>query len=208
MINLLYTQVVAQIGALQATRGNKLKREKGPKDQAGRKRKGTRYRYARKQNLFRKNPTLLARYIREGAPWLEVEDSRSPKSEGVKSFYKALCGKQPNITIPFTSIGYGHIARDICEVFQAITARNIKERLNHTRQNTVSVPDGVERKRISGLDVKEVLQILFNIILVSKIEPKAWNTNRTILINKQGKARSRVENYRPITISSLVCRTF
>ena len=159
MINELHTQVVAQIGALQATRGNKLERPKGPKDQVSRKRKRKRYRYARKQNLFRKNPILLGRYIREGAPWLDVEDSSSPKSEGAKSFYTALCGKQPNITIPFTSIGYGHIARDICEVFQAITARDINERLNHNRQNTVSVPDGIERKSISGLDVKELLQI-------------------------------------------------
>ena len=208
MINELHMQVVAQIGASQATRGNKLKREKGPKDQAGRTRKRKRYRYARKQKLVRKNPILPLRYIREGASWLELGDSSSNKSESGKSFYKALWGKIPNITIPFTAIGSGHIARDICEEFQESTARDINERLNHTRQNIVSVPNLIERKRISGLDVKEVLQILFNIILVSKIGPKAWNTNRTILIAKQGKNRSRVEYYRSVTISSLVCRTF
>jgi hypothetical protein len=56
--------------------------------------------------------------------------------------------------------------------------------------------------------VKELLRILFIIILVSKIQPKAWNTNGTILIPKQGKGSSRVENYRPLTISSLVGRMY
>ena len=52
------------------------------------------------------------------------------------------------------------------------------------------------------------MTLLFNIIMVSKIQPKAWNTNRTMLIPKQGKDGSRVENYRPLTIGSLFCRTY
>jgi len=56
--------------------------------------------------------------------------------------------------------------------------------------------------------MREILRILFNIIQVSKIQPKAWNTNRTILIPKQGKEGSRLENYRPLTIRSLICRTY
>jgi hypothetical protein len=41
-------------------------------------------------NNFQKNPNLLARYIREGIPWLEDEDSNSLKPEEVKSFYTSL----------------------------------------------------------------------------------------------------------------------
>jgi hypothetical protein len=40
-------------------------------------------------DLFRKNPNLLARYIREGVPWLEDQDS-SPLGEEVKVFYTTL----------------------------------------------------------------------------------------------------------------------
>ena len=56
--------------------------------------------------------------------------------------------------------------------------------------------------------MREILRILFNVILVSKIEPKGWHTNRKILIPKQGNDGSRVENYRPLTIGSLICRTY
>ena len=56
--------------------------------------------------------------------------------------------------------------------------------------------------------MRELLRILFNIILVSMIQPKASNTNRTILIPKQGKDHSRVENYRSLTIGSLICCTY
>ena len=75
MIDELYTLVVAQIGVTQATRAKKPKRAKVPNHKTGRKRKRKRFRYARTQDLFCKNPNLLARYIREGTPWLEDEDN-------------------------------------------------------------------------------------------------------------------------------------
>jgi len=56
--------------------------------------------------------------------------------------------------------------------------------------------------------MREILRILFKIILVSKIQPKAWNINRTNLIPKQGKDGRRVEYYRPLTIGSLICRMY
>jgi len=73
----VYAQVLAQIESSQATRATKQARTKGPKTQAGLKRKRKRYRYARTQDLLRKNLNPLARYIREGIPWLEDEDSSS-----------------------------------------------------------------------------------------------------------------------------------
>jgi len=208
LIDDVYAQVLTLIGSLPTKRANKEKRTKRPTNQAGRKRKRRRYEYARTQDLFQKNPNLLARYIREGVPWLEDEDSGSPKPEDVQSFYTALWGASPDVTIPFTIDGIGHNALDLGEVFQAITTREVNERLNRARKNTASGPDGIERKHINGPDIREILRILYNIILVSKIQPRAWNANRTILIPKQGKDRSRVENYRPLTIGSLICRTY
>ena len=206
LVDDVYAQVLGQIGSTQATKASK--RSKGSRAQAGRKRKRKRYIYARTQDLFRKNPNLLARYIREGISWLEDEDTSSPKPEDIRSFYSALWGTKQDIRIPFSVSGSGHLARNTGEAFQAITARAIKERLDHTRHNTASGPDGIQRKHINGLDMKELLRILFNIILVSKIQPAAWNANRTILIPKQGKDGSRAENYRPLTIGSLICRTY
>jgi hypothetical protein len=111
------------------------------------------------------------------------------------------------ICVLFTVIGSVHNALDLGEVFQVITARDVNERLNHTRQNTVSGPDGIQKKYLTVVDMRELLRILFNIILMSKIQPKAWNVNRNILIPKQGKDRIMFENYRPLTIGWPICRT-
>jgi hypothetical protein len=135
LLNHVYTQVLEQIESTQSTRASKRSRRKCPNTQAGSKRR-KRYRYGRTQDLFRKNPNLLARYVREGTPWLESEDSSTPKLEDVKSLYSSLWGATPNIKIPFSVIGFGRKAQELGEVFQAITARDINERLKHTRHNT------------------------------------------------------------------------
>lgn len=125
----------------------------------------------------------------------------------MKSFYTTLWGAPPNTYIPFSIVGSEHKPLNIDEVFQAITARDIDERLRRTRHNTAPGPDGIQRKHLRGSDIRELLRVLFNIILVSKLHPQAWNANRTILIPKQRKDRKRVENYGPLTIGSLICRT-
>jgi hypothetical protein len=90
------------------------------------------------------------------------------------------------------------------EVFRTITAGEITNRLNHSKKNTSPGPDRIEKKHIANRDMKEFLRILFNIILASKTQPTAWNINRKILIPKQGKDHSKIENYRPITISLIL----
>jgi len=63
-------------------------------------------------------------------------------------------------------------------------------------------------KNTTRPSVKEALRLLFNIILVGGKQPSASSTNQTVLIPKHGKDLSKIENYRPITISSLLCRTY
>jgi len=57
--------------------------------------------------------------------------------------------------VPFSITGSGRKARNIDEVFQRITARDIKEPVAHTRHNTVSGSDGVQRKYITGQAIKD-----------------------------------------------------
>jgi hypothetical protein len=156
LIDDVYAQFLALIEPSQATRATKQKRSKGTRSQVGRKRNQKRYWYAKTQDLYRKNLNLLARYIREGIPWLEDEDSSSPNPEDVKSFYTELWRASPNITIPFSVDGSGHKALDIGEVFQAIRARDINERLNRTRHYIASRPDRIQRKHLTGQDMKEL----------------------------------------------------
>jgi hypothetical protein len=96
------------------------------------------------------------------------------------------------MTFPFSINGRGSKFLVISEIFQAITARDINERLKDTRHNTACGPDGIQRKHISGQDMREMLRVLFNIILISKTQTKAWDTNRTVMIPKQRKNGSRV----------------
>ena len=86
----------------------------------------------------------------------------------------------------FSVTALGRKVLDIGKIFQAITVRDFNERLNHTSQNTASGPDGIQREQIAGQDMREILRILLNMILVSKILPKTSNTNM-ILIPKQTK---------------------
>ncbi|GFG30127.1 hypothetical protein Cfor_07569, partial [Coptotermes formosanus] len=155
LIDDIYAEVIAHIEPKRSTRANKRKRTRGPKTQAGCKRK-----------------------------------------------------EEPEITIPFAVSESDQRALDRGNVLQTITPRDITERINRMRKSTAPGPDGIERKHISSLDMREIMRILFNIILVSKTQPKAWNANRTILIPNEGKDPSRVQNYRPLTISSLICRTY
>jgi hypothetical protein len=207
LIDDVYAQFVAQIESTQATRATRTTKAKGTKNQTGSKRRRRRYKYARTQDLFRKNPKLLAKYIREGVPWLE-DDSNYPKPEDEQAFHTSLWGATPDVSVPFTVTDSDQKALDLGEVFQAITARDVNERLNHTRHNSASEPDGLQRKHLTGQDIRELIRISFNLILVSKIQPKASNANRTILSPKQGKDRTRDENYRPPTIGALICRTY
>jgi hypothetical protein len=77
---------MAQIESSKATQASKRTMAKGSKTQTGHRRKGKRYIYARTQDLFRNNPNLLSRYIHEGIPWLEDEDSSFLKQEDIKSY--------------------------------------------------------------------------------------------------------------------------
>jgi hypothetical protein len=204
----VYSLVVKQIGAPPAKRSTKRRQPKAPPSRQGRKRKKKRYLFARTQDLFRKSPNLLARYIREGIPWLEEQDANSPGTEEVQTFYNELWGTSTEISIPFAVSGSGRKDLEPGDFLSPITARDLNGRLNRLRKHTAPGPDGIERKHLTGQDIKEVLRLLFNVVMMSNLQPKAWNANRTILIPKQGKDHSKVENYRPLTIGSLICRLY
>ena len=85
----VYEDVLTLIGPSLASHPKQKKKTKGPTRLGGHKRRKKRYLYARTQDLFKKNPNLLAKYIREGVPWLDDLDP-SPLREEVKTFYTSL----------------------------------------------------------------------------------------------------------------------
>lgn len=52
------------------------------------------------------------------------------------------------------------------------------------------------------------LAIMYNMCLLRGLTPSAWDMNRTKLLLKEGKDAADPNNYRPITISSIISRTF
>jgi hypothetical protein len=118
MIDNIYAQLTTSIKPSQSETDNPRKRKRPPKKQAGRKRKNRRYIYARTQDLFRKSPGVLARYIREGTPWLREQNSNAPRMEEVKSFYSSLWENSPETCVPFASNLPGGMTRELDETLQ------------------------------------------------------------------------------------------
>jgi hypothetical protein len=89
LIDEVYGKVLTLVGPKLASRPKNNRRPKGPTKQAGRKRR-KRSLYARTQDLFKKNPNLLAKYLR-GVRWPDNQDS-SPLRGGGESLLQISMG--------------------------------------------------------------------------------------------------------------------
>jgi hypothetical protein len=87
--------------------------------------------------------------------------------------------------------------------------RDLKTRLRRIKLHSACVPDRIgkaeimRRRRHATLLAK-----VYNILLISGLYPDEWRKNRTTLIPKGGKHLAVAENYRPITISSMLARVY
>ena len=90
LINELYTHLNSMFMEIphERTASRPKHREKSRKTSRRQKR---RHIYATIQDLYKNNPGALARYIREGVPWLEDQGIRVPK-EAIKYSYAELWG--------------------------------------------------------------------------------------------------------------------
>jgi len=172
------------------------------KERRSSKRHKKRYIYARTQDLYRSNPGALARCIRERVSWWDDQGDCIP-IEDLGDFYTTLWSVTPNTRIPFDSTPTSDRASVISN-YVPITLREINARFARLKKDTPPGPDNIMKKHIVGPFIKEALRLFFNLILLRGIQPSTWGTNRTTLIPKQGKDHTRVENYRPITISSIM----
>jgi hypothetical protein len=63
------------------------------------KRKKKRYAYGRNQEIYKKDPGVLAKYIREGTP--SLQNKNLLLAQQIIEFYTALWCERPEIDIPF-----------------------------------------------------------------------------------------------------------
>lgn len=76
------------------------------------------------------------------------------------------------------------------------------------KQSTAPGPDKVRRADVLKSGNIEVLHMLYNLLLLAGKLPTEWSINWTTLLPKEGKDLTKAENYRPITITSIMSRVF
>jgi hypothetical protein len=186
----------------QTKKRHKNKRGKGNKN------KSPQYMYARTQELFAKNPGLLAKSIRENVSLTEQTTTQLSENE-VKDLYKGLWETIPTIEQPFSGdLGEEDSNLDLLSLLPDISRKDIKTRIAQTKTNTAAGPDGLSKNHIKTARIQEILRLLYVFITACGRQPTAWRENRTILLPKEGKDPNDVRNYRPVTISSILSRIY
>nr|CAI5866823.1 unnamed protein product [Callosobruchus analis] len=172
------------------------------------KRGNRRYLFAMTQDIYKKNPGLLAKHVRNNVDWLEEPGVRAP-AQDVRDLYQKLWGTKPSkVQVP----NLGEPSEPVLglgSVLTAVTGKEVYTRLSRMKMSTAPGPDGLKKgdiKRVPG--ATEVLQLFYNLIMISGRQPTAWRKNRTTLIPKEGKDGALAESYRPITISSILSRIY
>jgi hypothetical protein len=114
------------------------------------KRRKKRYAYGRYQELYKRNPGLLAKHIRDDDERLDVAPNNISPTE-IKSFFTSLWGNKPAIAIPFQQPETD--LRMSNETTNTITNKEINMRLRRIKNGTSPGPDGTMKKDISGNDI-------------------------------------------------------
>jgi hypothetical protein len=88
-----------------------------------------------------------------------------------------------------------------------ITEEDISTRIKRLDKKTAPGVDGEEVKHLKNIKDRKGLSHL-NLLSICGRHPTEWKTNKTTLIPKPAKDPKLAENYRPITISSIISRIY
>lgn len=197
-----YDAVMDYLGAMQSSAREE---DRPPRTKQRTKRKMKRFQYARAQDLFKKDPGLLAGHVRWGTDYTAQNTIGVSRGE-VRDLYSALWGT--GVPTRIGEIDVNGIPVIALDKFGPITAADVRRRLARVRKSTAPGPDGFRRAGLLGAHKSEILAVLFSVILATGILPTPWRHNRTTLIPKEGKDNTKATNYRPLTIGSLLGRLF
>lgn len=163
--------------------------------------------YAIVQNLARRNMKQLADIVAEDR-LEELEESRTPpppKAE-VEKLYSDLWGVGDETSFP---ADWGRKVEPVESVVLVppIQLEAVLRRYQSLKAKTAAGFDGIGKKDLNP-QALILLTIIFNICLAALYFPIAWSNNRTTLLPKAGKDHSKVANWRPVTIGSVISRLF
>ncbi|XP_061942880.1 uncharacterized protein LOC133667679 [Apis cerana] len=97
---------------------------------------------------------------------------------------------------------------EIGEIWTPITMGNLLEKFKKIKVDTAAGIDQIKKLHLRKKGALHVFAKLCNLLMLHRIYPAQWKINRTTLIPKPGKSAEEVENWRPITIGSLLGRIY
>lgn len=168
-----------------------------PEETGGRRKYRARlYKYI--QNKFKANKKELAREIIDD---IKPSATKSrPKTDDIIEEYKSIF---ENASPP--DIAYITDAMESpCNIYAAIEKTHIMESIK-SMGTTSAGPDGIDSGRLKKIPL-ETLELLYNLMVHSKYVPEPLRKSRTILIPKNDKNKGNIDNWRPITVASILLR--
>lgn len=150
------------------------------------------------QKLFYENEKKLVTEILDG----ESSNINPPPIAAAETYYKAIWSKPSKDDAPFES----KTTANTEQLFAPITKEEIDNAIRNTNKDSAPGPDLVNWFETKGI-VSE-LTTMFNIWLGIQRIPNQLKENKTILIPKSNTDQSNIKNWRPITISSMILRTY
>lgn len=162
------------------------------------------YIYARSQEIFKKSPSLLAKYVIDNISF-HTDNQLQISKEDIRGTYENLWGK----TVKSENLEIYNYNQDTERTvgLRIIGMVEVDARLKRTKDGAKG-RDGIGKDELKKPISKILLCLFFNLVIFSGIFPNQWGNNRTTLLLKKGKDPKEVRSYRPVTISSMIERIF
>ena len=123
-------------------------------------------------------------------------------------YYASVSNKKDNCKLPSDLNQNNH--QDDYNINLDFTFRELEDSLNQLDEKKSTGEDQIENAMLKHLPpiTKKYLLDLYNRIWSEHYFPKDWNSSIIIPILKQGKEPSNMKNYRPVSLTSCVCKLF
>lgn len=156
--------------------------------------------YKRAQKDYRHNRKMYANRLLDGRSSEDV--AVKPTNIEIENAYCEIFGTCSEADTEGTVA----CIRETVNLYRAIGVNDISKALSDTAASTAAGPDGVDLAAMLKIPVKK-LAMLYNAMLFLQYVPKTFRVSRTSLIPKTDQNLQLVNNWRPITVSSLLLRT-
>ncbi|CAK9799114.1 Retrovirus-related Pol polyprotein from type-2 retrotransposable element R2DM [Anthophora plagiata] len=166
------------------------------------------YEFARYQELYKVCPKKLLDLALMGKKVGDKEAVETPSKDLVGPLYKDLWGKAGPLTHIVKKTARESPTKRVEELWSPVSVGEIITKFKKIKSKTAAGLDGITKSHLHKRGALFIFTKLCNLLLMSRVYPDEWKLNRTTLIPKPGKSVDDVNNWRPITIGSLLGRLF